>query len=117
MRAIYWITTLDNIHCLLMFLIMLVIISIVYVFVTYSDDNGINKDRKRKIIKLSVLCLVIGVIKSFLPTTNQMFMIYGVGGSIDWIKENGTAQQLPHKVVEALDEFLEEYIKKEEDKK
>lgn len=43
----------------------------------------------------------------FIPTTNEALLIYGVGGTIDYIKSNNTAKQLPDKCVKALDKWVE----------
>jgi hypothetical protein len=43
-----------------------------------------------------------------------MMMIYGVGGTIDYIKSNDTAKQLPDKVVSALDKYLDSLNEEDE---
>ena len=40
-------------------------------------------------------------------------MIYGVGSTIDYIKENPTAKQLPDKWVKILDKWVDEQLQKE----
>lgn len=50
----------------------------------------------------------------FIPTTNEALLIYGVGGTIDYIKSNSTAKQLPDKCVKALDKYLDNLTKEEE---
>ena len=35
-------------------------------------------------------------------------MIYGLGGTLDYIKSNEVAKQLPDKCIIALDKYLEE---------
>ena len=46
----------------------------------------------------------------FNPTTKVLLYIYGVGGTIDYIKTNDTAKQLPDKCIKALDRFADKYI-------
>jgi hypothetical protein len=41
------------------------------------------------------------------PTTNQALIIYGVGGTIDYVKNSDKAKQLPEKAIMALDKYLE----------
>jgi hypothetical protein len=43
-------------------------------------------------------------------------MIYGVGGTIDYIKSNDKAKKLPDKCIEALDKYLDNINKEEKDK-
>lgn len=52
-------------------------------------------------------------INTFVPTTNEALLIYGVGGMIDYIKSNDTAKQLPNKCVKALDKYLDNLTKEE----
>lgn len=54
----------------------------------------------------------------FIPTTNEALLIYGVGGTIDYIKSNDTAKQLPDKCIKALDKWVENLNEeKKQDKK
>ena len=43
-------------------------------------------------------------------------MVYGVGGTIDYIKSNDTAKQIPDKCVKALDKYLDNLTKEENQK-
>lgn len=65
--------------------------------------------------KRCVIAFFVSVfINFFIPTTNQALLIYGAGGTIDYIKSNGTAKQLPDKCVKALDKYLDNINKEEE---
>ena len=37
-------------------------------------------------------------------------LIYGVGGTLDYVQSNEKIQQLPDKVVDAIDLFIEDYL-------
>ena len=43
-------------------------------------------------------------------------MIWGVGGTIDYVKSNDTAKQLPDKCIKALDEWVESMYEEEKKK-
>ena len=58
---------------------------------------------KRFIFVTIIACLI----NFFIPTTNEALMIYGVGGTIDYIKSNETAKQLPDKYIKALDKWAD----------
>ena len=58
---------------------------------------------KRFIFVTIIACFI----NFFIPTTNEALMIYGVGGTIDYIKSNDTAKQLPDKCIKALDKWVE----------
>ena len=64
---------------------------------------------KRFIFVTIIACLI----NFFIPTTNEALMIYGVGGTIDYIKSNETAKQLPDKYIKALDKWAENLTKEE----
>ena len=59
--------------------------------------------------------IIAGLINFFIPTTNEVLMIYGIGGTIDYVKSNETAKQLPDKYIKALDKYLDNINKEEEE--
>lgn len=66
---------------------------------------------KRLIFVAIIACLI----NFFIPTTNEALMIYGVGGTIDYVKSNETTKQLPDKYIKALDKYLDNINKEEEE--
>lgn len=66
--------------------------------------------------RCAVVFFVSVFINIFIPTTNEALLIYGVGGTIDYIKSNDTSKQLPDKCVKALDKYLDNLIKEENQK-
>ena len=58
--------------------------------------------------------IIAGLINFFIPTTNEALMIYGVGGTIDYVKSNETAKQLPNKCIKALNKWADN-LNEEED--
>lgn len=61
-----------------------------------------------KCFKISLPCFLLFVTSSILtPTTKEALLIFGVGGTIDYIKSNETVKQLPDKCVDALDAWVE----------
>lgn len=122
MEEIYWITRLDAI-CLFFRIVSpiailfaaLIIISAFICSINPPEENIIKKLKTASKIVFPVLIFsIIGLI--FTPTTKEMLLIYGVGGTIDHIKQNETIQQLPDKCVEALDLFIDDYIEEEKGK-
>lgn len=62
------------------------------------------------------VAIIAGLINFFIPTTNEALMIYGVGGTIDYVKSNETAKQLPDKYIKVLDKWVENLTKEENQK-
>ena len=67
---------------------------------------------KRFIFVAIIACLI----NFFIPTTNEALMIYGVGGTIDYVKSNETAKQLPDKYIKVLNKWAENLTKEENQK-
>ena len=67
---------------------------------------------KRFIFVTIIACLI----NFFIQTTNEALMVYGIGGTIDYIKSNKTTKQLPDKCIKALDKWVENLTKEENQK-
>lgn len=118
MSILYWINVLDNINnlCIIPFVISLILgIACSLVSLFYNEDEvsfdykGFIKIRNRIYAILIVSTLVI----VFLPSKSQLYIIYGVGGTIDYLKENPTAKELPDKCIKALDTWVDNFNKEE----
>lgn len=133
MNELYWITRLDAICCILICISILssfVLLASCYLALcsrgdaeTYKEYSGCwNKYMRgykkwmRNAKRCAVVFCVSIFINIFIPTTNEALLIYGLGGTIDYIKSNGTAKQLPDKCVKALDKYLDNLTKDENQK-
>lgn len=111
MNEMYWVTRFDGIlTAIIIPMIILLIVAAIHFFA--SCDYGYFDDDDRKVLrKRAAICGSIGIFlliaQAFVPTTKQALIIYGVGGTIDYIKSNDTAKQLPDKAIIALDKYLE----------
>lgn len=124
MNEIYWITRLDYICNFLtaVTVISFLISAFIVVFVVCNriEANNYKKGSenwnyymqkfkmflsyfKRFIFVIIIACLI----NFFIPTTDEALMIYGIGGTIDYIKSNETAKQLPDKYIKALDKWAD----------
>ena len=124
MNEIYWITRLDAI-CNFLITIAVVSFVISVVIGAFSMYNRFAADDYKEggkyynchmqrfkmflnYFKRSIIVtLVLTVINIFIPTKNEALLIYGVGGTIDYIKSNDTAKQLPDKCVKALNKWAD----------
>lgn len=133
MNEIYWITRLDAICNFLtaVAIVSFLISAFTVGFIGYNRTEASNYKKgsenwnyymqrfkmflsyfKRLIFVAIVACFI----NLFIPTTNQALLIYGVGGTIDYVKSNNTAKQLPDKCVKALDKYLDNLTKEENQK-
>ena len=133
MNEIYWITRLDAIcNFLTTIAVVSFVISVVIgAFAIYNrfdaDDyaeGGENYNCYMQRFKIFlnyfkrsiIVTLVLTVINIFIPTKNDALLIYGVGGTIDYIKSNDTAKQIPDKCIKELDKWVENLTKEENQK-
>ena len=118
MNEIYWITRLDGIQSVFAIIVMAALIAAVILFILSLDSDEEDKRRKLwKQLKVSICCLSVSILALvFIPSTKDALLIYGLGGSLDYIKGNDTAKKLPEKVVMALDRYLEELNKDKKEK-
>jgi uncharacterized membrane protein len=120
MSELYWITRLDAICIALGLTIFMLLLAIAFFAMQYYDlredyiRNYTKKDVTseiqnivKRIGKIVLVVVILVIFEVFIPTTKQALVIYGIGGTIDYIKSNDTANQLPDKVISALDKYLD----------
>lgn len=110
MEEIYWITRLGNIQGLfvLLTIISAILIGVFVIGLSINMSDGDSTESHIKVIKRITPVLIISVLGIiFTPTTKEALMIWGVGGTIDYVKSNDTAKQLPDKCIEALDKWVD----------
>lgn len=122
MNELYWITRLDGINTLLGLFLLISLIVFLFFFIGFllsggeiGDDFNNNDFRVLKTSFFSSALLSIAFV--FTPSEKDMFMIYGIGGTIDYIKSNDTAKQIPDKCINALDKFIDEYVNEDNNEK
>lgn len=123
MNELYWITRLDSLHALFSFMSFSAGVALVIAILGWTINYDAEYDHERKalkvcykVMKCAIFPFVLGVLGVvFVPTTKEALIIYGVGGTVDYLKENPTARQLPNKCIEALDKWVDTW--NTEDKK
>lgn len=123
MGEIYWITRLNGINT---FLNVMTVVGIVFTvisiggYIVTKNDDYVDDCWKELWIKLFKYCfpttIIVTLLFIFTPTTKEAFMIWGVGGTIDYVKSNETAKQLPDKCIEALDKWVDSLNEDNKDK-
>lgn len=74
----------------------------------YNDDDRKKQAAIVKWLRRSAVGIAISVVGVvFIPGNKELMAIYGIGGTIDYIKSNDKAKELPDKVVDALTKYLE----------
>jgi hypothetical protein len=126
MNELYWITRFSYFHSLAMIFMIIGFLGTAILIIAYYIHNGqtiyeesrgreeyANEYRGYKNICLKSLrwsvpiTIMATLMFLFIPTTKEALIIYGVGGTVDYLKENPTAKQLPNKCIEALDKWVD----------
>jgi hypothetical protein len=130
MNELYWITRFDTVHTLgVIITVVSLIIFIICWMVSISTDDWTGEDsctesqkqQLRKGANYTIVSFIFGLLLwVFIPTKNEALMIWGIGGTIDYLQANPTAKQLPDKCINALDKWVDTWTveeKKEKKKK
>ena len=131
MEELYWITRLGALNFLFNTIIFVSLVAIIILAVELfvikktsanEDDKNLelqvitgkahNENMsynfvKKQFIRAFIVFVVSIVCNVFIPTKNEALMIYGIGGTIDYIKSNENAKQLPDKCIKALDKWAD----------
>lgn len=119
MFEIYWLTRVDALNTLFGWMIAIpVVVGIIMLIVfLIIEENWLSfKKYCKKFRNVLLPVFIVGILgTSFCPTKNDMLLIYGVGGSIDYLRNNTTAQKLPDKCIDALDAWVDELFPEKKD--
>ena len=119
MIEIYWIEMLDGINFLLILTGVIILIVAAIMIATsfggedydkkYEDDLSLRKSG----IKILFLSLILFIVCALTPNTRQAYRIYGVSTTINYLKDNGEAKQLPNKAIKVLNKWADDYLEED----
>lgn len=114
MSILYWINVLDNINFLFVFIFIASLLfsaAIALVNLVYTTDEISGTLDYKRFIKAKhfsyTLLIISTLVITFVPSKRELYIIYGVGGTIDYLKDNPTAKELPDKCIKALDTWVD----------
>ncbi len=122
MNEIYWLTRIGVMGktCEIISIVGIVILAIGVIVLPMILDLAETEDTKKtakKAFRTFIVIWIVGVIGYFfIPTQKEMMMIYGLGSTIDYIKSNDKAKQLPDKAVDALTRYLDSIENEKQEK-
>ena len=119
---LYWITRLDAIHAIILTGIIVAIIVVVIsgVFSLSCECNQCDECReiaRYVFMRTLPFAFLFIMMRIFIPTAQETLIIVGVGGTIEYLKSNETAVQLPDKAIKALDKLVDDYLEDEKSRK
>jgi hypothetical protein len=123
MTEIYWLQVVGNLGSLTVVAMIIAIIALIVLtigycaFEVYDDDDRAKQAAIVKWLKRSAVAIIVSAAGMvFIPSDEELIVIYGICGTIDYIKSNDKAKELPDKVVDALTRYVNSIEKKEKDK-
>lgn len=113
MNEIYWISRLDNLLNCFAAVLVLAVAALVGLFFYLLIEDKTWDDIKRW-VKMSAFAGCVSILALvFVPSTDAALLIWGVGGTIDYIQDSDKLRELPDKCVEALDLWIESITENE----
>lgn len=122
MSDLYWITVLGTlsavgVYFLIVSTAMILICITIYAYTLNDENSTETKKFSFTMLKIGMLTFVVSLIFTvFIPGTKELYIIYGVGGTIDYLKQNPTAQKLPDKYIKLLDAWVDNKIEENKEK-
>ena len=114
MSELYWITDLGKIESITEVFIFISGVAGIFITIRYmasiSDGDGDELTsiiRKFRNAAYVIFCVSL-VSAVLIPSKKDLYMIYGVGGTMDYLKSNPTARKLPDKCVKAFDKWVDQ---------
>ena len=114
MSVLYWINVLDNINFLFILIFIASLLFTASCFIANltctASEVSETLDYKRFIKAKNwayTLLIISTLVITFVPSKRELYIIYGVGGTLDYLKENPTAKELPDKCIKALDAWVD----------
>lgn len=113
MKEFYFLTLIARFESVLtaVFLFALLAYALFFgLWLCFKNDVGDEwSDKTKKYFRpFTITIIIITIFKIFTPSERDLMLIYGIGGTVDYIKQNETAKQLPDKVIMAIDKYLDE---------
>ena len=123
MTEIYWLQVIGNLGSLTVVALIIAICALIVLtigyctFEIYDDDDRAKQAAIVKWLKRSAGAIIVSAVcMVFIPSDKELMAIYGIGGTIDYIKSNDKAKELPDKVVDALTRYVDSIEKDEKEK-
>ncbi len=122
MWELYLITRIGIIHNLSIVILVIsaaLVVACYMAFIIFHEDFEEDMWQKSKFKKFANRMFIVfgisSIIATITPTTEQAYLIYGVGSTIDYIQDNPKIKQLPDKCIDALSRWVDN-INKEDSK-
>lgn len=112
MSDLYWFLILGSLHD---FFVACLVISIgmfisFFIITAIADSKG-DEDTQEKALNIAAASFIVVILSTLLmimiPSKKELYVIYGVGSTIEYLKSNPNAKELPDKCIKALERWAD----------
>lgn len=112
MNNLYWLIVLGNFKDLCAIITIVGIICSVLLTLAYFATLDEEDEKVIKVIakfrNIAYITLTVSIVgHTFIPSTKELYLIYGLGNTVDYLKSNPAAKQLPDKCIKALNTWID----------
>lgn len=112
MAEIYWLTRVGTINTFATVAFAVSVATTIGLFIGYLISKAEDEEDLCAVLikwsrRLLSVVFVSAAVMTFVPSQKELLAIYGIGGTIDYIKSSDKAKQLPDKVVNVLNKYIE----------
>lgn len=91
-------------------------LAVFFGFLEEAFDTEDWSNIRRWFKKIAVVCAISIVSYVFVPSQKEMYLILGIGGTIDYLQSNEKAGQIPDKCLDAIDAWVDALVEDEKSK-
>lgn len=111
MNELYWITVLGNVHnitiaCMIIGFIVNAVVGIGMIGTCFENHEYFK--RAVKLFKYTSIAFIAATgLYIFIPSKSELYLIYGIGGTLDYLKTSKEAKKIPENALKAVNKWLE----------
>ena len=114
---LYWLTRLDSIVTVLIFLLIICVVGLIMYFVSKVDcygDEEYDEFKKNyggyKKTAIVLGCISVGLLV-FLPSKDEVILIVAGGKAMDFVESDTSINKLPSQTTALITEYLDKQLK------
>lgn len=115
MSTLYWIITLGNLSIVMCLLTVMLVVTLLFTCIVATVGERWD-DLKYLIKGMAYAAVPMILLSVFIPSKKDLFIIYGVGTTLDYIKDNPQAKQLPDKCIKVIGNYFDDILNEDTDK-
>lgn len=115
---IYWLTRLDSIQALMIVIIILSVVALIIYYICFStevldkdDAEEFNKNYGKIKKAAFYLFIIAGLVVIFLPSKDDMILIYAGGKTMDFVQKDSSINKIPAQTTKIISDYLDKTVK------